>query len=88
MPKFLIEVPHDAEQLACARVVQVFLATGSHFLTNADWGCGDGVHTAWIMVDVGSEARIVELNRFSMAQIEPILRRHAASGGGEASSVG
>ena len=102
MPKFLIEVPHDAEELACARVVQVFLATGSHFLTNAEWGCADGVHTAWIMVDVDSkaearaivppafraEARIVGLNRFSMADVEPILRRHAASHGGEASSVG
>jgi len=102
VPKFLIEVPHDADQLACARVVQVFLATGSHFLTNAEWGCADGVHTAWIMVDVDSkaearaivppafraEARIVGLNRFSMADVEPILRRHAASRGGEASSVG
>jgi hypothetical protein len=98
VPKFLIEVPHDADQLACARVVQVFLATGSHFLTHAEWGCADGVHTAWIMVDVGSkaearaivppafraEARIVGLNHFSMADVEPILRRHAASPGGEA----
>jgi len=102
MPKFLIEVPHDADTLACARVVQVFLATGSHFLTNAEWGCMDGVHSAWIMVDVATkaeaqailppafraEARIVGLNRFSMAQIEPILRRHASSGRPEGAGGG
>jgi hypothetical protein len=36
MPKFLIDVAHASDELACARVVQVFLTSGSHFLTNAD----------------------------------------------------
>ena len=36
MPQFLIEVPHPEEALACARIVKVFLSTGSHFLTHAD----------------------------------------------------
>ena len=95
MPKFLIEVPHDAETLACAKVVQIFLSTGSHFLTNAEWGCRDGVHSAWMIVEVGSkaealailppgmraDARIVGLNRFTLAQIESTLRRHAGTAG-------
>jgi hypothetical protein len=95
MPKFLIEVPHDAERMACARAIQVFLATGSHFLTHAEWGCMDGVHCAWIMVDVDSkadalailppafrsEARVVGLNQFTMTDIEPILRQHTPAGG-------
>jgi hypothetical protein len=102
VPKFLIEVPHPAEELACARVVQVFLATGSHFLTNAEWGCMDGVHSAWMLVDVGSkeealaivppafraETRVVGLNRFSMADLEPIWRRHPAAGGPGSASGG
>jgi len=102
VPKFLIEVPHDAERVACARVVQLFLSTGSHFLTNAEWGCMDGVHSAWMIVDVGNKAeamailppalrthaRIVGLNRFSMAQIEPILRGHPATGGAQGASGG
>ena len=100
--KFLIEVPHAAEALECARVVRVFLATGSHFLTQAEWGCKDGVHSAWMMVDVDSRdealgilppafravARIVALNRFSMAEIEPIFRMHPAAGGAEDASGG
>jgi len=42
MRRFLIEVPHEAEGAACARVVEVFLKTGSHFLTHADWVHGRG----------------------------------------------
>jgi hypothetical protein len=90
MPKFLIEVPHSVEQLACARVVEIFLKSGSHFLTHADWGCRDGVHKAWITVDVDdkeaarcilppalrSEAKIVALNLFTMDEIDDILRQH------------
>jgi hypothetical protein len=90
MARFLIEVPHEAEKVACARAVQVFLKTGSHFLTNADWGCMDGEHYAWIIVDVDSkeearrilpstfrsQARIVSLNHFSMEEIDRILRHH------------
>ena len=90
MPKFLIEVPHAPEVVACARVVEVFLKTGSHFLTNADWGCLDEVHNAWILVEVASkeearqivppafrsQARIVRLNKFTLEQIDEILRHH------------
>jgi len=88
--KFLIEVPHEASTAACARVVDVFLKSGSHFLSRADWGCRDGEHKAWIVVDVDSredarrivppqfrpQAKIVQLNTFTMEEIEDILRQH------------
>ncbi len=44
MAKFLIEVPHPEDKLGCARSIQVFLQSGSHYLTHADYGCGDGEH--------------------------------------------
>ena len=92
MPRFLIEVPHEPEVRACAQVVQVFLTSGSHFLTNADWGCLDGDHSAWIVVDVDTkeearsivppafrrQAKVVGLNSFSMELIDSIMSRHAA----------
>jgi hypothetical protein len=53
--RYLIEVPHEAEVIACAKVVQAFLASGSHFLTHADWGCTDGEHKAWISLEAESE---------------------------------
>jgi hypothetical protein len=55
MPKFLIEVPHGATKNACDQAIQIFLQTGSHFLTHADWGCLDGEHKAWIIADVKSK---------------------------------
>ena len=93
MARFLIEIPHEEETLACARVVQVFLSTGSHLLSNADWGCMDGVHTAWMIVDVDSkadaraiippafraDATIIALNKFTMEQIDEIIRHHKAT---------
>ena len=90
MAKFLVEVPHEADVEACVRAVRIFLETGSHWLTHADWGCRAGVHKAWITVDVESEeearrivppafrsqAEIVELNKFSMEEIDEIMRNH------------
>ena len=102
MPKFLIEVPHQADTVACARVVQVFLASGSHYLSHAEWGCMDGVHSSFMIVEVDSkaeargivppafraEARIVGLTQFNMTQIEETLRRHGASTSPGATSGG
>ena len=64
--------------------VQAFKDTGSHFVTNADWGCGDGEHKAWFIVELESkeearmilpslfreEAKIIELQKFSMEGID------------------
>jgi hypothetical protein len=90
MARFQIELPHDATTTACARAVQLLLTTGSHFFTHADWGCRDGEHKAWIVVEVGSkdearaivppafrsQAKVVQLNAFSIEEIEEILRQH------------
>ena len=52
MKKFLIEVPHGADKKSCDQAIQIFLQTGSHFLTHAEWGCKDGEHKAWMMVEL------------------------------------
>jgi hypothetical protein len=94
MPKFLIEVPHEEETIACARAVDVLLKSGSHFITRADFGCRDGVHKAWLIVDVGSKeearaivpvavrskAEIVQLNCFTIEEIDELLRHHREPG--------
>ncbi len=90
MARFLIEVPHKAEKVECARAIQILLRTGSHFMTHADWGCLDGVHKGWIIIELESkqearsilppayrsQAKIVELNKFTMEEIEEILHHH------------
>ena len=90
MPKFLIEVPHGGDLNACKHAVEIFLRTGSHFLTHADWGCKDGEHKAWLIIDVGSKdearnvvppefrpkAKIVGLNSFSRENLDATVREH------------
>ncbi len=89
MARFLVEVPHEVELWAGPRVVQIFLATGSHFLPHADGGCEDGVHSAFFMMDAEndearrilppqfrSEAKVACLNKFPMEEIESILQKH------------
>jgi len=90
MTRFLIEVPHEAEKLACARAVRILLTTGSHFFTNADFGCFDGEHKAWIIAEgeskeelrsivppmYRSQAKIVKLNKFALEEINQLLSQH------------
>ena len=90
MPRFLVEVPHEAETTACARAVKVLLQTGSHYLTNADFGSHDGDHRAWIIMECETKeqargilpplyrtsARVVGLNKFSIEEMDEFLKHH------------
>lgn len=70
MSAYLIEIPHAVNKIACMHAIQVFLESGSHFLANADWGCEDGEHKAWMVVNVD--------NKNQALQIVPPLFRHEA----------
>ena len=90
MSKFLIEVPHGSEKFECLRSVSILLSSGSHFLTNADWGCMDGVHKAWLFMDAESkdevmmivppafrkDAKISLLNKFKLEEVNELLKHH------------
>lgn len=90
MARFLIEVPHSAEPKACLQAIQVFLRSGSHFLSRADWGCKDGEHKAWIIVEVDTKdearaivppvyragAKVTGLNLFTMQEIDDLMQHH------------
>ena len=66
----------------------MFLNSGSHFLRNADWGCRDGVHKAWMILDLESKdealqivpptfranANIVEISKFTLEEMDEILQ--------------
>lgn len=84
MEKFLIEVPHGEDKSSCVQAIQVFLSSGSHFVTNAEWGCMDGDHKAWLMVETKDKkaamrilpaayqrnAKIIKLHKFTRKDIE------------------
>ncbi|MBM2842361.1 MAG: hypothetical protein HW404_198 [Anaerolineales bacterium] len=90
MARYLVEVPHDNRKEACEMAVRAFLETGSHFVTGADWGCSDGEHKAWMIVDVGSKdealsilpplfrnsAKVTSLERFTLDRRGGIIGVH------------
>jgi len=92
MSKYLIEVPHDSDRIECYRAVQILLSSGSHFLTNADWGCDDGVHLAWFFAEVDSKeealrivppfyrekTKVTLLTKFNLKEVNEILSHHDA----------
>jgi len=61
MPHFLIEVPHSEDKIECTRTIQIFLSSGSHFLANAEWGCSDGVHKSWLIVEVNDKSEALQI---------------------------
>ena len=90
MPKYLIEVKHEPTKAACDEAVKVFLETGSHFLSHADWGCMDDEHKAWFFLDVDNKdiamsivppsfrnrTKIIELTRFEKDEMDKIKPMH------------
>lgn len=101
MARFLIEVPHAANSVACGQAVQIFMHTGSHFMTHADFGCADGEHKGWLTVDVETReealrilppalrarARVVRLSKFSMTHFGAMLREHLHAGAPQPAGV-
>ncbi len=92
MAKYLVEVSHSPERTSCLRSVQILLSTGNHFLTNADWGCMDGEHKAWFIMDATDkdevkmvippafrpQARIIRLHTFTIDELDEMYRLHSA----------
>jgi hypothetical protein len=90
MAKYLVEVSHNPDKIECLRSVQILLSTGSHFLTNADWGCLDGEHKAWFIMDVENkdeayrivpsfywkDTKVTRLNKFTLKDVEELLKQH------------
>jgi hypothetical protein len=61
MNRFLVEIPHEPDDASCRAAIKIFAESGSHYLTHAEWGCEDGVHDAWLIIEADdhSEARQV-----------------------------
>ncbi len=90
MPKYLVEVSHSPDRISCLRSIQILLSTGNHFLTNADWGCHDGVHKAWFVINVESkqealriipslywkDTTITMLDKFTLKEVEDLISRY------------
>ena len=80
MKRFLVISDHTAED--CNRALKEVLAIG--YLTHFDWGCKDGVHTGWAILEADDkaeammsvptflrgQARIVQLTKFQAEKVQ------------------
>ena len=62
MPTYLIEIPHSGNMTECKQVIKLFVESGSHLLSNADWGCKDRVHKAWFISDFESKEQALKVD--------------------------
>ena len=83
MPKYLIEIEHPDDAEGCIRALEALSTLGSHLVSNADFGCEDGVHCGWLLVEVSDrkeaelivppplrhDARVIQLRRWSPEEI-------------------
>ncbi len=90
MPRYLVEVQHEDTVGECDRAARLLLERGSHFLTNADFGCEDGVHCAWIIFEAKDkdevrntlppiyrpQAKIIALNKFTLEEVDRLKKKH------------
>ncbi len=79
MDRYLIESPHNAED--CDMILQQIASAG--YLHNFDWGCADGIHGGWAVIEtdnpshaaqivpwsVRDRARIVKLVKYDQADL-------------------
>jgi hypothetical protein len=89
MSRFLIEIKHSDDAEGCVRSLEAIVNQGSHLVTNAEFGCEDGVHSGWLIVDVESreaacqivpppfreDSRVVELRTWTKDEIREMVAK-------------
>lgn len=88
MPRFLIETQHGDDYQGCVRALDAVTKYGSHLVTHTEFGCEDGVHTGWLIVELDSHeeamqlvppnyrssARIIKLRHWTRDEIEEMVK--------------
>ena len=70
MERYLIESPHTAED--CERIVQQVAAAG--YLHNFDWGCADGVHIGWAVIETDNPDHARQIVPWSVRDLARIVK--------------
>jgi hypothetical protein len=66
MDRYLVETPHSAQD--CRMLIEQIYSMG--YLYNFDWGCTDGVHCGWAIVEAESDAD-------ARLSVPPMVRKKA-----------
>ncbi len=87
MPRYLVQLTHEDDHIACVRSLEAINRDGAHLLTHLNWGCKAGTHSGWLIDEFASrdeamqivppqfreEVRIVEVEQFSKDQIAAMV---------------
>lgn len=79
MDRYIVIIPHTAEE--CVQALQQVESIGT--ITHFDWGCKDGEHTGWAIIEADNKAeamltvptiqrrkaRVFKLNRFDSEDV-------------------
>jgi len=76
MPRYMIELPHQDEFHTCSRALAAIEQGGSHFVTHAEWGCEQGVHVGWLVVELASMAEALQLVPPSLRTLARVIELH------------
>jgi hypothetical protein len=66
MNRYLVESPHT--EADCKSIIQQIHAAG--YLYHFDWGCADGVHCGWAVIEADCED-------MALLAVPPLLRKKA-----------
>jgi hypothetical protein len=66
MERYLIETPHNTQE--CKLLVDQIYAMG--YLYHFDWGCPEGIHSGWAIIEADNEAD-------ARLAVPPIVRNKA-----------
>ncbi len=84
MAHYIIEISHTERE--CLDALDMVVRLGMHILHHTWWGCGAGVHTGWLDIEVDSEqdargvipppirkeARVIEVQKFTPNQVKAL----------------
>ncbi len=57
MARYIIEASHEGlTHRECVRLLKAFAQGGAHWLAKTEFGCEEGVHKSWIIVEADNDA--------------------------------
>jgi hypothetical protein len=88
MARYLVELPHTKED--CLEALDSVVAHSHALMDRIDWGCGDDVHTGWLLIEaqdadaarmmvptnIRSRAKATQLVKFTAEQVQSFHDAH------------
>lgn len=80
MEKYLIEIKNGGDRVSCLRSIQSYLASRTHYITGAEWGCIEEEHKAWLVIKTENREDAMRVIPAAYRQFAKITRLHKFTG--------